>query len=232
MGLGFQGSQREQGPLSRSEPGCRGSTAHPLAGGLPAHARVSPARRPCPWRAVREELPCLPLGPRGPLPMATSVASAPWAGGEPRSKWWLSYPRSFKSYRRGGVSWSPPGARFQKTAAPPGPRKGTMRGAPKHPSPMGRQRLLHAECELQVGPQQAGPAPGSVSGCTHPAVSGCTAGTSCGNASAPGHTPSGPGWLLAPVPRGTHAARVPPLLGSASCFPTRLGPLGTGEQPW
>ena len=155
----------------------------------------------------------------------------PLGWGEPRSTWWLSYPRSFKSCRRGGC----PGVLqvpVSRRAAPPGPRKGTMRGAPKHPSPMGWQRLLHAECELRVGPQRVGPGPGSVSGCTHPAVSGCTAGTSCGNASAPGHSPSGPGWLLAPVPRGTHAARVPPLLGSASCFPTRLGPLGTGEQPW
>ena len=56
-------------------------------------------------------------------------------------------------------------------------------------------------------------------------------GMSCGNVSAPGHSPSGPGWLPAPVPRGTHAGRVPPLLGSASCVPTRWGLWRQGSSP-
>lgn len=91
---------------------------------------------------------------------------------------------------------------------------------------MGQQRLLHAEQEIWVGPQPAGPAPGSVSGCTRPTVSGSTVGTSRGNVSAPGHSPLGPSWLPAPMPRGTHAARVPHSAGLCFPFPHQVGASG------
>lgn len=98
--------------------------------------------------------------------------------------------------------------------------------APKHLSPVDQQRLLHAEQELWFGPQPVGPAPGSVSGCTRPAVSGSTVGTCRGNVSAPGHSPLGPSWLPAPMPRGTHAAQVPHSAGLCFLFPHQVGASG------
>ena len=131
--------------------------------------------------------------------------------------------------RRGVLESS--GCPFPEDSSLARPEEGHRARGAKASQPRGPAAPPHAECELRVGPQPAGPAPGSVSGCTRPAVSGCTAGTSCGNVSAPGHSPSGPGWLPAPVPRGTHAAQVPPLLGSASCFPTRWGLWRQGSSP-
>lgn len=220
-GGSFQGSQQGQGPASGLNRAARNSTAHPLveagcshtltsarhAGRDPdkepsergIHATSSTHATSCPW--------LLPpglgvsLGPHGGSPThaasrAATEAGCPGALGVPVSRREQAHGRA----PRGEV--------------------------PKHPSPVGQQRLLHAERELWVGPQLAGPAPGSVSGCTHPAVSGSTVGTCRGNVSAPGHSPLGPSWLPAPMPRGTHAARVPHSAGLCFLLPHQVGASG------
>lgn len=209
--------------MSGLSQAARGSTARPRVEAGCSHTLMS-ARHASrdPDKEPSEEHPCLLLGPRSLLSVAASVAPAPGAGGEPGAMWWLSYPCSFKSCHRGGVSWSPRGARFQKRAGPqegiPAPWASSASSTQSGRSGLGlsrrdqhREVSLAAHAPRSQGARWARPVEMSL----------------------PQDTARwAPAGSRHPCPGVPMLPGSPTLLGSASRFPTRLGPRGTREQPW
>ena len=104
--------------------------------------------------------PCRP----GLLPVASSVASATWAGGKPRATWWLSHPRGLQELPQRQWGTLEPlrdacllrkrTARASRREQPaPGlqdvtSREGAKASQPHGPAAGGVQQGLHAEQEL------------------------------------------------------------------------------------